>query len=46
MVGFDYIGIFQVGDGAAYFEDAVEGSGGEVELFHSRLSRLWADSST
>ena len=39
MVGFDYIGIFQVGDGAGYFEYAVEGSGGKVELFHSRLEQ-------
>ena len=39
MVGFDYIGIFQVGDGASQLEDAVEGTGGEVKLLHSRLQQ-------
>ena len=39
VVGFDDIGIFQVGDGATYFEDAVEGTGGEVELLHCRLEQ-------
>jgi len=34
VVSFDDIGIFQVGDGAAYLEDTVEGAGGEIELLH------------
>jgi len=34
VVGFNDIGVFQVGDGATYLEDAVEGAGGEIELLH------------
>jgi hypothetical protein len=37
MVGFNYVGIFQVGDSARQFEYAVEGTGGKVKLLHSRL---------
>jgi hypothetical protein len=37
VVGFYNIGIFQVGNGATYFEDAVEGASGEVELLHCCL---------
>jgi hypothetical protein len=39
MMGFNYIGIFQVGNGATQFEDAVEGSGGKVKLFHGCLEQ-------
>jgi len=39
MVGFDYIGIFQVGDSAGQFEDAMEGTGGKVKLLHCRLEQ-------
>jgi len=36
VVGFDDVGAIEVGDGSGKLEDAVEGTGGEVELFHSR----------
>jgi len=39
VVGFDDISIFQVSQGAAYLEDAVEGTGGEIKLFHGRLEQ-------
>jgi len=35
MIGLDDITIFEVGDGAGKLEDAVEGTGGEMKLFHS-----------
>ena len=38
-MGFDYIRVFQVSDGAGEFEDAVEGSGGKVKLLHCRLQK-------
>ncbi|MBA7542887.1 hypothetical protein ES705_35212 [subsurface metagenome] len=37
MMGFNYIGIFQVGDSASQLEYAVEGTGGKVKLLHCRL---------
>jgi len=39
VVGFNYIGVFQVGYGTAQFKDTVEGSGGEVKLFHGCLEQ-------
>jgi hypothetical protein len=37
MVGSNRIPVFQVGNGAPQFQDAVEGPGGEVKLFHACL---------
>jgi hypothetical protein len=39
MIGFNYIGVFQVGYGASQLEDAVEGSGGKIKLFHGCLEQ-------
>jgi len=39
VVGFDGISPLQVGQGAAYLEDAVEGAGGKIKLFHCRLEQ-------
>jgi hypothetical protein len=37
VLGFYGITTLKVGDGERQLEDAVEGAGGEVKLFHSRL---------
>lgn len=37
MVGSNCITVFQVGNGASQFQDAVEGPGREVKLFHGCL---------
>jgi hypothetical protein len=37
MVGFNYIGIFQVGDSATHLKYAMEGTGSKVKLLRSRL---------
>jgi hypothetical protein len=42
VVRLDYITIIQVGDGASQLEHAVEGAGGEMELFQAARSRLMA----
>lgn len=36
MVGFDDVGAVEVSDGSGQLEDTVEGTGGKMELFHSR----------
>ena len=39
MVRFDDISTLQVCQGAAYLQDAVEGTGGKIELLHGRLEQ-------
>jgi hypothetical protein len=37
VFSFNLITVFQVSNGASQFQDAVEGTGREVKLFHGRL---------
>ena len=39
VLGLDDIRAFQIGDGEGELEDAVEGAGGEVKLFHGGLEQ-------
>jgi len=39
VLRFDGVTVFQVGDGQRQLEDAVEGAGGEVKLFHGGLEQ-------
>jgi hypothetical protein len=39
LICFNYITVFQVGDGTRQFQYAVKSPGGEVKLFHSRLKQ-------
>ncbi len=40
MVCFDYIRVLQVSDSAGQLENAVEGTGGKVELLHGRFKQF------
>ena len=40
MVCFHPFASFEVGDGARYFEDAIVGTGGEVEFFHGCAQQI------
>ncbi len=40
MVGFNNVSVLQVSDSAGQLENAVEGTGGKVELFHGRFKQF------
>ena len=40
--GFDFVGVFEIGDGAADFQDAIVGSRGETETGHGAFQHRLA----